>query len=204
MEESKKESPAPATLPPLAAGGSSAKTESAKPRPSAVTIRDALIPALMQMAAGGHAEIDGATFRAYRDALVWEAKSHDVLEQVLLEQVALAHLATFQLQANAGVAKTPEAAGIYATAAAKLMGEIRRTIVAFKELRSPPPSPSTTIATTQQVNMSGSVDGSHAEEKSSTRSEVGSNHAPGQNRLREILGEGLGRAEEPAVAGAAD
>ena len=199
--------PTQSPTPPAPGGaGSAAKPPPMQPRCSAVTIRDALIPAMMKLAAGGHPEIDGATFRTYRDAMVQEGDSRDVLEQTLLEQVALAHMASFHLQAKAGMASTAEGAGIYATAAAKLMGEIRRTIVAVKELRSPPPPPSVSITTTQQVNMHGKAetDIPRPEEFVGTRSEVGSINAPGHNRIREILGQSPCRSEELAVAGTAD
>jgi hypothetical protein len=172
-------------------------------RPGPCVIRDALIPAMMQLASGSHHQIGGAEFKSYRDVLVREAGSQDVLEQTLLEQVALAHLSASQLLANAGLEKTSKAAGIYATAAAKLMGEVRRTVVAIKELRSPTPPASITIAATQQVNLTtkAETEVAAAEEKMGSQSKLGSNNASGPNRIREILAADAGRAQEPAVAG---
>jgi hypothetical protein len=171
------------------------------------TIRDALIPAQLQLASGALLKIDGAAFKSYRDTLVREAKAQDVLEQTLLEQVALAHLASFRLLGLAGIGGTAEAEGIYGSTAAKLMGEVRRTIVAIKELRSPPSAPSISISATQQVNVTGNAvaeSSAEAAEKSGTRSELGSNNATGPNRMREILGEDIGRTPQSAVARAVD
>ena len=175
-------------------------------RPSPNTIRDRLIPSLLQLASGAQQEIDGPTFKAYRDALVNEAGSRDILEQFMLESVALAHLASFHLLANAGVADTAEAAGIYASAAAKLMGELRRTIVAIQEMRRPPAPPNISIATTQRVNVTanGTEAATEPAKKTGPQSEVRSNDAPGINRMREILGQDIGRSPEPAVEGTFD
>jgi len=171
-------------------------------------VRDGFIPVMMRLAAGP-SQIDGLTFRAYRDALVSEAEAQDVLEQMLLEQIALAHISTFYLQANTGMSKSPEAAGIYATAAAKLMAEVRRTIVALKELRTPRSPPTINVTASQQVNLNAKHDATapgDAAEKTGARSEVGSKHdtAPRRDRLRDMFGEDSGRASEPAVARAAD
>jgi len=169
-------------------------------------VRDGFIPVMMRLAAGP-SQIDGLTFRAYRDALVSEAETQDVLEQMLLEQIALAHISTFYLQANTGMSKSPQAAGIYATAAAKLMAEVRRTIVALKELRTPRSPPTINVTASQQVNLNAKHDAAaplDAAGKVGDQSKLGSNNAPGHNRLREMLGEDIGRAQEPAVARAAD
>jgi hypothetical protein len=176
------------------------------PRPSPNTIRDALIPSLLQLASGAGKEIDGPTFKAYRNALVKEAGSQDILEQFMLESVAVAHLASFHLLASAGVADTAEAAAIYAGVAAKLLGEVRRTIVAIKALRSPPSPPNITVAATQHVNVtaSGAESATEPAKKTGRQSEVRSNDAPGLNRMREILGQDVSRAQEPAVEGAFD
>ena len=166
-------------------------------------IHEALIPAHLQLASGAHPEIDRPAYIAYRDELISEAKSHDVLEETLLEQIALAHLASSRLLANAGVASTAEGQGIFASAAAKLMAEVRRSIVAIKQLHSPPAPPNITVAARQEVHVTGN-NGAEAAEKSAARSEVGSINATGTNRMREIFSEDLGGAPEQTVIGAAD
>jgi len=171
-------------------------------------IRDAFIPTMLQLASSiDPQQADAITFRAYRNSLVWEGGSQDILEQLLLEQVALAHISAFQLAANAGMAKEPAAAGIYAAAAAKLLGEARRTIIAIKDLHRPPAPPTGNIAVMQSVTVSGKNEADApggAAEKVGDQSKLGSNNAPGHNRWREMLGEDIGRAQEPAVARAAD
>jgi hypothetical protein len=97
--------------------------------------------------------------------------------------------------------------GIYASAAVKLLGEARRTIVAIKELRSPPSPSKITVATSQQVHVTASPatePSADTAKKSDARSEQGSNNAPGTNRMRKILEEELGGAQEPAAVGAID
>jgi hypothetical protein len=146
------------------------------------------------------------TARATRDGLVLESGTKDVLEQTLIEQVALAHLASSRLLASAGLAEKAEADGIRCAAAAKLMGEVRRTVGAIKELRSPPAPPNITVATTQQVSVHGNTAtdvSASATKKSASQSELRGNDVPGANRLREILGEDGSGAAEPETVGAA-
>jgi hypothetical protein len=150
--------------------------------------------------------LDAQTFRAYRDAMVREFGSRNLLEQTLIEQIVLAHLATFQLQASAGLAKTADEAGVYAATAAKLMGEIRRTIVALNELRSPAPPPNTIV--TQQVSI-GRTDPpareESAREKATGSIELGdADEGPGANRLQRILGDGHPQTARPATPRCAD
>ena len=199
-----------ASVPPVATetGKQRAQSPVGPPRrPGVILIRDLLIPMQIKLASGDVSpEIDVRAFELYRDAIVREAGSRDVLEQCLLEQVAAAHLASLCLQARCGIAQTPEAAGIYAASAAKLMGEMRRSIVAIKEMRSPTPPANITIAATQQVDVSGKAEpnADAGVEKVEAQSEVGSNNAPGSSRMRQIFGEDDGRAQEPDAARTAD
>jgi hypothetical protein len=176
-------------------------------RHSAAIIRDIVLPSQLQLAAGNPPEIERPAFRAYRDQMVLESGSRNVLEQTLLEQVAMAHLAASRLLANAGLAETAEADSLRCAAAAKLMGEVRRTVVAIKELRSPPAPPNITVATTQQVSVHGNTATEMSAEvakKTGAHSEEGSKDGPGANRLREIFSENGGGAAEPETVGAAD
>jgi len=176
-------------------------------RPGVLLIRDAFVPACLLSASGElPAEFDTKAFKSYRDALLREGGSRDVLEQCLLEQVAAGHLAALNLLSRCGRAQTPEAAGIYAVAAVKLMGESRRSIATIKGMRSPAPPANITIAATQQVNIAGKPEAEpdQTPEKTHAHTELGSNNEPGSDRMRQIFGEGAGRAPEPAIAGTAD
>jgi hypothetical protein len=56
---------------------------------------------------------------------------------MLLEQVLLSHNVIGQLHARAASAPTPEAAGIYHAAAARLMHEFGKMVSTFKNYRAP-------------------------------------------------------------------
>jgi hypothetical protein len=78
----------------------------------------------------------------YLGDLMREAGSPaDPVEQMLLEQLALAHHAIGQLHVRAGASQTAEAAEAYAGAAARLLAEFRRTSLALKAYRNSPPRP---------------------------------------------------------------
>ena len=131
----------------------------------AMTVRDAVIPALMQTAIAPAGSIDGTTARGYRDQLLQDmGDPTDALERMLIEQAALAHVMTMQLHASTAMAKTPEGAGVYAAAAARLMAELRRTILAVREYRTPLTRPVVTkieqqnVAHTQAVSYVGGTD----------------------------------------------
>jgi hypothetical protein len=166
-----------------------------------------MIPALLQLASGALRDFDAPTFRAYRDALVWESKTQDVLEQLLVEQVAMAHIASFNFQACAATTASPEAVGIYAGVAVKLMGEMRRTIVAIKELRTPPAPPNITFSASQLVSVTKDETPSPdrtSSEKTGLQSELGGKHEPGHNRLHEILRASAGRPAHRETAEAVE
>jgi hypothetical protein len=63
----------------------------------------------------------------------------DPVEQMLLEQLVLAYHTVGQLHLRAGASQTAEAVEAYATAAARVMAEFRRTALALKAYRESPP-----------------------------------------------------------------
>jgi hypothetical protein len=77
-------------------------------------------------------------YRQYLDKLRTDAGNpSDPIEVMLLEQLALAHLRTAQLQSKAGSAEGLETAKIYNAAAARLLSELRQTALAIKTYREP-------------------------------------------------------------------
>lgn len=100
-------------------------------------IDDVLIPKLLQTAGCPRDAINAETFREYRNMFVRELAPRDRLERVMIEQVVTAHLMTMQLHACTGIAPTADAAGVYSSAAARLMAEVRRSVMAIRELQNP-------------------------------------------------------------------
>jgi hypothetical protein len=93
---------------------------------------------LFGASAGVFPLVEAAAFTQYMDAVRRDAGDPaDPVEQMLLEQVALAHHAVGQLFMKASAAETVGAAGVYLAAATRLTAEVRKTAVALKEYRSP-------------------------------------------------------------------
>ncbi len=136
-------------------GGKPPMTE---PQRQARTVRDAMIPGLMQAAMAPKGTIDGKTARGYRDELLREmGNPTDALERMLIEQAVLAHVVIMQLHATSALSESAEAAGVYSAAAARLMAELRRTILAVREYRTPPTRPVVTRIEQQNVAHSQAV-----------------------------------------------
>jgi hypothetical protein len=77
-------------------------------------------------------------YAAYIRTLLEDAGSPtDPIERQLIEQATQAHHAVGRLLFKASQVEAPEAAGVYLTAAARLMGEHRRTALAIRSYRSP-------------------------------------------------------------------
>jgi hypothetical protein len=120
--------PAPCPMP----GGSNNP-----PERQASLVKRAVVPATMATALGLDGEIGAAGYRLFLDGLIRDAGSPtDPVEIMLLEQMALCHLRSMQLQGQAGEAKGLEAIELYNSAAARLTAEFRKTALALKEYRS--------------------------------------------------------------------
>jgi hypothetical protein len=98
------------------------------------------IPACMATALG-MSQFDVHACRAYLDRFVADAGgTKDSVERVLLEGLAFANLRLADLQSNAAQAKSMEAAKAYTSAAARLLGEIRRTALSLRVYRDRTPA----------------------------------------------------------------
>jgi hypothetical protein len=91
----------------------------------------------MATALGLDALFDSSGYKSYLEQLLQDAGNpKDPIEVMLLEQLALAHFRIGQLHASAGKAQGTEAAKIYNSAAARLLGEFRRTALALRVYRA--------------------------------------------------------------------
>jgi hypothetical protein len=91
----------------------------------------------MAVALGLGGQVGPAGCRAYLEHLVQDAGDPtDPIERMLLEQLGLAHFRIAQLHADAGRAQGVEAAKIYNSVAARLLGEFRRTALALRVYRA--------------------------------------------------------------------
>lgn len=107
------------------------------PERQASLVKRAVVPATMATALGLDGEIGPAGYRLFLDGLMRDAGDPtDPVEVMLLEQLALCHLRSMQLQGQAGGAKGLEAIELYNAAAARLTAEFRKTALALKEYRS--------------------------------------------------------------------
>jgi hypothetical protein len=89
----------------------------------------------------GMSQFDVHACRAYLDRFVADAGgTKDPVERVLLEGLAFANLRLADLQSNAARAKCIEAAKAYTSAAARLLGEIRRTALSLRVYRDRTPA----------------------------------------------------------------
>jgi hypothetical protein len=87
------------------------------------------------------AAFDVHACRAYLDRFVVDAGgTQDPVERVLLEGLAFASLRLADLQSQAAQAKSIDAAKAYTSAAARLLGEIRRTALSLRVYRDRTPA----------------------------------------------------------------
>jgi hypothetical protein len=92
-------------------------------------------------AALGVREFDVHACRAYLDRFVADAGgTQDPVERVLLENLAFANLRVADLHSRTAQAKSVDAAKAYASAAARLLGEIRRTALSLRAYRDRTPA----------------------------------------------------------------
>jgi hypothetical protein len=81
--------------------------------------------------------IDQHAYKLYRDHLLADCGSPtDPIEIMIIEQLALAHFGVGLLSCKAANAGKVEAVGVYAGAAARLMGEFRRSALALQAYRA--------------------------------------------------------------------
>jgi hypothetical protein len=98
------------------------------------------IPACMATALG-MSQFDVHVCRDYLDRFVADAGgTQDPVERVLLEGIAFANLRLADLQSQAAQAKSIDAAKAYTSAAARLLGEIRRTALSLRVYRDRTPA----------------------------------------------------------------
>jgi hypothetical protein len=99
----------------------------------AEVMRQTLFPAMMADALGYEGTFEGRAYKVYLERLLEDAGNpRDPIERMMLEQLALAHFRIGQLHVSAGHARSTEAAKIYNSGAARLLGEFRRTALALR------------------------------------------------------------------------
>jgi hypothetical protein len=81
--------------------------------------------------------IDSKAFKLYRDRLLADCgHPRDPIEIMIIEQLSLAHFSMGLLSCKAANNRQPEAVGVYSGAAARLMGEFRRSALALQAYRA--------------------------------------------------------------------
>jgi hypothetical protein len=81
----------------------------------------------------------------------------DPIERMLIEQIALAHHNIGRLHVQAARAESIQQANAYNSAAARLLAEFRRAILALKAYREPPTTKQVTVVQQQNVAESQQV-----------------------------------------------
>lgn len=104
-------------------------------------LKEGVFSALMASALGLDRFFDTSGFRVYL-ACVFEdlGDPADPIERMLIEQLCLAHFRTAQLHVGAGQAQGSEAVKIYNAVTARMLGEMRRTVLALKAYRTDIPT----------------------------------------------------------------
>jgi hypothetical protein len=99
-----------------------------------------LFPAFMATALGMDRFFESAGYKLFLEQMLEDCGSPtDPVEQMLIQQLALCHFRVGQLHASAGEAKSSEAAKLYNSIAARLLGEFRRTALALCAYRTRAP-----------------------------------------------------------------
>jgi hypothetical protein len=99
-------------------------------------IRNTILPSSLMDALGLHKCFTFDGYQRYLEKLVENAGSPtDPLPTMLVEQLGLLHLIVPGLLAAAAQAKSIEGTKVYAAASARLLGEMRRLILAIQEYR---------------------------------------------------------------------
>ncbi len=96
--------------------------------------------------------ISPADFQAFRDSLLKEAGDpKDPLARMAIEQLAWCHFRIGQLQGQSSTAQNPDTAVKLNAAAAKLMSEFRKLLLAVREYRAPSRPQQLTVVRQQNV-----------------------------------------------------
>jgi hypothetical protein len=142
-----------------ACGNATPETDQSRSKPSAAearhkarqradqqaeALREIFIPACMASALAMGAETDGKldnlTYRAYLDQFLRDSGNpRDAVERALVEQIAFANLRLAQLHLQSANCKSTEAAKVYHSATARLLGEFRRMTLTLQEYRQRTP-----------------------------------------------------------------
>lgn len=176
-------------------------------------VRDLAFPAAMASAMPISKEVSASGVKLFLDGIVRDSgATTDVVERMLVEQLALAHQRVAQLHVRAEQAKSPEAAKVYLTAAIRLTGELRRLALALRLYRDPTPKRSFTVIKQQnlaagrqqvayvaQADLQRQIPFNEDGEVSSKRL----SYTPAGNFVPESP-ESCGRPAEPALARSAD
>ena len=94
--------------------------------------------------------VDMRAYQIYRDRLLADCGGPtDPIEVMIIEQLSMAHLSLGLLSCKTTNAGSPEAVKVYSGAAARLMGEFRRSALALQAYR----------AASRQLALAGSKDG---------------------------------------------
>lgn len=131
------------------------------PTAQAAIIKNTLFASLMTTAVGDYEMFTAAAFEAFIKELIREyGNSGDRLEQMQIEQLALAHYRIADLHAQAAGAKDARAVEAYTGAATRLMAEFRRQVMAIRRARqigqtSAASTPSQTAATAEAPEKNG-------------------------------------------------
>jgi hypothetical protein len=103
---------------------------------AAQVLREQMFAALMADALGYNDPFDGPAAQAYLQHLLEDAgHPRDPIERMMVEQLAVAHFRIVQLHVRAQKAHGVEAAKLYNAAAARLLGEFRRTALGLRAYR---------------------------------------------------------------------
>jgi hypothetical protein len=128
--------PSSATGQPPAGLDNSKHAAAQKAAHQAQVLRDGLFPALMASALSLDQFFDTSSYKLYLSQVLEEAGNpSDPIERMLIQQVTLAHYRTAQLHVGASQAKGIEATKILNAAAARHLGEMRRTALALRVYR---------------------------------------------------------------------
>ena len=97
-------------------------------------------------------DVSPESFVAYLDQLVEEAgQPTDPIERMLIEQIAMAHHNIGRLYVRAASAETLDQVNVYNAAAARLLAEFRRAVLALKTYREPTPPKNFMLVKQQNV-----------------------------------------------------
>ncbi len=101
-------------------------------------VRRALFSSFMATAVSRDGYVSATGFYIYLDRIMKDlGDPKDPIERMMIEQLAMAHFRVAELQVAAANATGSEAAKLYSAAAARMLGEFRRTALSLKAYRSP-------------------------------------------------------------------